>query len=271
MPIPVDCPACSRSYQVRDDFATRTIHCKSCGEAMTVPAAAPLSVKSPAVRGDDSAAGAQDEWAKAFGTGGTSRGKSGSRAGSGSSGLGSAGRGRSGPGRSGVGAGRRESVADRDEEEEDDRPVVRRSLRGKSRRSPMVWVVVGLSILASVAALGVGVMFGIMRRQANTAPGPGGFPVGIPGNNPMPGGPPNPTFPSIDIPRPDFTPPDFTPPVMPPLPTIPPPPFPRREIPRPGTTPPGTPQPSTGPVGPNLKEDPNRPGGFPAAPGGAPR
>ena len=145
----------------------------------------------------------------------------------------------------------------------------------------MVWVLVAISILSVVGALGLGVMFGIMRRQSNTAPGPGGFPMGIPGNNSMPGGPPNPTFPSTDIPRPDFTapdftpreftPPDFAPPAMPPLPTIPPPPFPRREVPRPGTTPPGTSQPSTGPVGPNLKEDPNRPGGFPAAPGGAPR
>jgi hypothetical protein len=269
MPIPVDCPACSRSYQVRDEFANRTIHCKSCGEVMTVPAVSPSSRKSSALPLAGSAASSEDDWAKAFGGGGTPRAKSVSRSGPVRSEPGRSGLDRSGAGRSAGGSGRRESFEDRDED--DDRPMVRRSLRSSSRRSPLLWVVVGLSILAGVGALGIGVMFGMQRRQANTTPGPGGFPMGIPGNNSVPGQPPNPTFPSIDIPRPDFTPPDFTPPGIPPLPNIPPPPFPGREVPRPDTSRPSAPQPSTGPVGPNLKEDPNRPGGFPATPGAAPR
>ena len=240
---------------MREEFANRTIHCKSCGEAMTVPPARPAAVKSPAPSVASSRTTADDDWSKAFGGSGKGRSQAASR---------------TGPGRAASGRGRSREAFD-EPDEEGDQPPARRSLRGASRRSPMVWVLVAISILSVVGALGLGVMFGIMRRQSNTAPGPGGFPMGIPGNNSMPGGPPNPTFPSTDIPRPDFTPPDFAPPVMPPLPTIPPPPFPRREVPRPGTTPPGTSQPSTGPVGPNLKEDPNRPGGFPAAPGGAPR
>jgi hypothetical protein len=260
MPISLDCPACSRSYQVREEFANRTIHCKSCGEAMIVPPARPAAVKSPAPSVASSRTTADDDWSKAFGGSGKGRSHAASR---------------TGPGRAASGRGRSRETFDEPDEEGDQLPS-RRSLRGASRRSPMVWVLVAISILSVVGALGLGVMFGIMRRQSNTAPGPGGFPGGFPGNSSIPGVPPAPSIPRPDFTAPDFTPreftpPDFAPPAMPPLPTIPPPPFPRREVPRPGTTPPGTSQPSTGPVGPNLKEDPNRPGGFPAAPGGAPR
>jgi hypothetical protein len=249
MPIPLECPACSRSYQVRDEFANRTIQCKSCGESMTVPAAPPSRVKSPASRGSDLPAAPADDWAQAFGSGGNARPKSASRP---------------SPGRSAPGSrSRRESTDDADEDV--DPPVARRSLHKKSR-SPLIWVVVGLSILVSAGALGIGVWFGMQRRQANTAPGPGGFPSGVPGNNGFPGQNPGQPFPSIDNPRPDFAPPDI------PRPPFPVPDFPRPRAPRPpATSPPTPPQPTTGPVGPNLKEDPNRPGGFPASPGGVPQ
>jgi len=246
MPIPLDCPACSRVYQVRDEFANRTIHCKSCGAAMTVPAAPPSPVKLPASRGGDLPTAPEDDWAKAFGSGGNARPKSASR---------------TGPGRSAPGARPRRESAD-DPDEDVDPPVARRSLHQKSR-SPLIWLVVGLSILGSAGALGIGVWFGMQRRQANTTPGPGGFPSGIPGNNAFPGQIPGQSFPPIDIPRPDF-----------PQPEIPRPPFPVPDFPGPGgPRPPSStpPQPRTGPVGPNLKEDPNRPGGFPASPTGVPR
>jgi hypothetical protein len=243
MPIPLVCPACSRSYQVRDEFANRTIQCKSCGEAMTVPAAAP-AVEAPR-RGTPGAATAPaDDWAKAFGTGATPRRQTASRA--------------RPPNGSSTSRSRRETSRDLDDEE-GEAPTPSRSLR-KQSRSPLLWVVVGLSILGSMGALGIGVWFGIQRRQANTATGPGGFPAGVPGNNSIPGQIPGQSFPPIDIRPPDFAPPD-----------IPRPPFPVPDFPRPGgpRPPSGTPpQPNTGPVGPNLKEDPNRPGGFPATPGG---
>lgn len=224
---------------MREEFANRTIHCKSCGEAMTVPPARPAAVKSPAPSVASSRTTADDDWSKAFGGSGKGRSQAASR---------------TGPGRAASGRGRSREAFD-EPDEEGDQPPARRSLRGASRRSPMVWVLVAISILSVVGALGLGVMFGIMRRQSNTAPGPGGFPIGIPGNNSVPGQ----SFPPTDV-----RPPDLLPPQMP-SPPFPVPPFPRQGMPSPPSSTP--PQPSTGPVGPNLKEDPNRPGGFPALPG----
>ena len=170
MPIPLVCPACSRSYQVREQFANRTIQCKSCGEPMTVP---------PTTSGDLNEAGADtqdapgDDWARAFGNSSAAR-KAGSR-------------------RASL-TGRSSRPANRDDDGDlDDSAIPRgdrkvRSLRGKSGTSPVVWVLVGLSILASAGALGIGLWFGMQRRaQTAPSPGPGGFPGQFPGNNQVPG------------------------------------------------------------------------------------
>jgi len=170
MPIPVVCSACSRSYQVREEFANRTIQCKSCGEPMTVPASPADDREEPSGRTGATRSEPADDWAQAFGGASGGSRKGGPRKAS------SAGR-----------AGR--SSRSRDDLDDDEGEFTRgekkvRSLRGKSGTSPLVWVLVGLSVLATFFALGLGVWFGMQRRtQTAPAPGPGGFP----GNNPVPG------------------------------------------------------------------------------------
>jgi hypothetical protein len=37
MAIDVTCPACGKEFSARDDFAGRTVKCKSCGGKITIP------------------------------------------------------------------------------------------------------------------------------------------------------------------------------------------------------------------------------------------